>query len=353
MTIEVFLKPKTLIEYLELAHKSEWTARIDINAFDFYKQKWSIYLVGGELIWCDGGEHWRRRWRRLMYQYCPHLSFENPSSENTYADYYRLRQWVDQGLLMLVQAKAIIQSNFAEVLFDILQQETKAGLAFKILKIGKLTTSLPFIDFKLTVNHSQENWKQWCLAGLEQLSPNSVPALLPHQQKKFLHQINLKLYRELLGVIDGEKTLRDVSLLLRQPLLYVALSLNSYFCQGSLQMYGIIDLSMSDSFSPLSPNFNISIEDLLSSEGVVCSNCGCSSNSITASLCQKCNSPLATKALPMMPARSISFKSLVSILLLLLMAVGGYFVWQNWMWGSIQKTSVPLIYKTSKSNCID
>jgi hypothetical protein len=110
MTIEVFLKPKTLIEYLELAHKSEWTARIDINAFDFYKQKWSIYLVGGELIWCDGGEHWRRRWRRLLYQYCPHLSLKNTGSENTCADYYQLRQWVDQGLLMLGQAKAIIGS---------------------------------------------------------------------------------------------------------------------------------------------------------------------------------------------------------------------------------------------------
>lgn len=330
MTIEVFLTPKTLNEYLELAHQSEWTGRIDINAFDLKEQKWSIYFLTGELIWCTGGEHQRRRWRRLMYQYCPHISLKDIRWEHECASYYQLKQWVDLGLLMVGQAKALIQSNFAEVLFDILQQETSLKLTFRTNELDRITAYLPPIDFKQALNHSKENWKQWCLAGLEQLSPNNVPALLEWQQKILRKQVNLKLYRELVGVIDGEKSLRDVALLLRQPLLCVALSFNNYFRQGSLEMYGIVDLALSDPFFPLSPTFNISLEDLLSSSGVVCSSCGCDSNSITSSLCPRCNSPLAARALPrMQTTNSISLKLLIPALLLLLILARGYFTWQN------------------------
>lgn len=338
MTIEVFLTPKTLTEYLELAQQSEWTGRIDVNAFDIQKQKWSIYFLTGELIWCTGGEHQRRRWRRLMYQYCRHISLKDIRWDHECASYYQLRQWVDQGLLMVGQAKALIQSNFAEVLLDILQQETSCGLTFRTNELDRITAYLPPIDFKQTLTHSKENWKQWCLAGLEQVSPNHVPMMLPHQQTRLQKQINLKLYRELVGVIDGDKSLRDVALLLRQPLLYVALSLNNYFRQGSLEIYGIVDLALSDSFSPLSPTFNISLEDLLSSSGVVCSSCGCDSNSITSSLCQKCNTLLAARALPAKQTTSIHLKLLIPTLLSVLVTVGGYFIWHNVVWNSLQES---------------
>lgn len=350
MTIEVFLTPKTLSEYLELAHKSEWTGRIDVNAFDLKEQNWSIYFLTGELIWCTGGEHQMRRWRRLLYQYCPHICVRNINWDKECADYYQLRQWVEIGLLMVGQAKALIQSNFAEVLLDILQQETSSGLTFRTDELSRITAYLPPVDFQQTLNHTKENWKQWCLAGLKQLSPNRVPLVLPHQQKILQKQINLKLYRELLQVIDGDKSLRDIALLLRQPLLCVALSLNSYFRQGSLEMYGIIDLAPEDPFSPLSPTFNISPENLLSSSGVFCSRCGYDSNSITESLCQRCNSPLAALALPAKQTTSIYLKPLIPTLLLVLVTVGGYFIWHNWVWNSLQESGY-ILPKSSINNC--
>lgn len=343
MAIEVFLTPKTFSEYLELAQQNKWTGTISISAPGFEEQKWNIYFLTGELIWSTGGEHCRRRWRRLLYQYCPYISIKNISWDQECVDYYQLRQWVDQGLLMLGQAKAIIQSNIAEVLFDILQQEIRVGLTLKTDGIDKLTTYLPGVDMNLILNHSRQNWRQWCEAGLEQLSPNHVPVILPSQQKRLQRKINFKLYRELVQVIDGEKSLRDVSLLLKQPLLYVALILNVYFHQELIKMYGISDLSLNDPLSPLSPTFSISIENLLCNSGVICSYCGHDNNSITASLCQKCNSPLAAKILPSKQTTSFSLKSLIPTLLLLLMIGGGYFIWHN---------PLSLNFKLSEVTCV-
>ena len=306
MAIEVFLTPKTFSEYLELAQQNKWTGTISISAPGFEEQKWNIYFLTGELIWSTGGEHCRRRWRRLLYQYCPYISIKN-------------------------------------ILFDILQQEIRVGLTLKTDGIDKLTTYLPGVDMNLILNHSRQNWRQWCEAGLEQLSPNHVPVILPSQQKRLQRKINFKLYRELVQVIDGEKTLRDVSLLLKQPLLYVALILNVYFHEELIKMYGISDLSLNDPLSPLSPTFSISIENLLCNSGVICSYCGHDNNSITASLCQKCNSPLAAKILPSKQTTSFSLKSLIPTLLLLLMIGGGYFIWHN---------PLSLNFKLSEVTCV-
>ncbi len=97
MTLEVFLTPNTFTSYLQLAHESEWTGRIDVSTSDNLEQKWSISLLTGQLIWCSGGAHWQRRWRRLLYQYCPHISVKETTPLELWADYYQLVRWVELG----------------------------------------------------------------------------------------------------------------------------------------------------------------------------------------------------------------------------------------------------------------
>lgn len=344
--MEVFLKPKTLVEYLVLAHQNKWTGKIDVNIFNIYEQKWSIYFHSGELIWCSGGKHERRRWRRLMYQYCPHISLKDISWERC-ANYYQLKRWVEQGLLMSVQAKALIQNNFAEVLFDILQQESNVEPIFTPDTANQLTAILPAIDFHSALNYSQENWKQWCEAGLRLMPPNCVP-VLNSQQKSLLDSVNVKLYRQIVAVIDGDKSLRDIALLLRQPLLSVALSLYTHFHQGALKFYEILDLDLTNT-TPLSPNFNFCLESLLSNSGRVCSNCGYDNNSITASLCQRCNCSLVAKALPMQQSNSLP-KWLLVILLLFFVGFG-YFAWHNLSLNLAPASWTPLKSEKSVSDC--
>jgi hypothetical protein len=107
---------------------------------------------------------------------------------------------------MPVRAKALMQDNFAEVFFDIFQQESRGQLTFKTSTINKLTTYLLPIDFTSTLNHSKENWKYWCEAELENISPNHVFSMSQVQQKQLKKQVNFQLYQELVRVIDGEKS---------------------------------------------------------------------------------------------------------------------------------------------------
>lgn len=354
MNIEVFSTPNTIGEYLELAHSSKWSGTLKISVSGFEGDQWNIYFRSGQIKWCAGGEHWRRRWRRLVYQYCPHISLKNislsDSGSSSCADYYQLKDWVERGWLMLGQAKIIIQNNLVEVLFDLIQKESRQKLIITTDKLDKLNTYLPAVDLDLVLTRSKDNWNSWCEAGLEYLSPNYAPALQPLQQKKLLHHVNLKLYRELVEVIDGEKSLRDIALLLKQPLLCVGLSLSILFQQELIQMYAILDLPVGESFSPLSPRFNISVEDFLSNSGVICTVCGCGSNSLVDSICNRCKSPLATKVLPPTKRFNISKKSLVPLLLVLLLG-GGYFVWRNWEWHLIVESSVSPMSQQTQSNC--
>ncbi len=349
MTIELFWKPNTFAGYLELAHESKWSGRIDINSIENQLRHWSIYFLNGQLVWCTGGEHWRRRWRRLLFQYCLHIPNQKQINyQGKCADYYQLKQWVERGLLMIGQALTLVQSNLAEVLFDILQQESKtATLSFETDDTDKLITYLPPVDFQKTLNYSHENWKDWCKADLGHFSPNYAPTLSQKQQSQLRQQVSLQLYQDLAVAIDGEKSLRDIALLLRQPLLSVGLSLNILFQQGLTQMYVISDLSPSAPFAPLSPNFKIDVEDLLSNTGVICSKCGCGSNSTNARVCSRCDSPLNAKALPVGGRFNISLKLLVPILLLLLVG-GGYFVYH-----SLLSKDFSVITKQFKSNCLN
>lgn len=353
MSIEIFLSPSTVSGYLELAHQSRWSGRIDISSSDHQSSHWSIYFLNGQLVWCTGGEHWRRRWRRLIFQYCLHIpNSKQINYQGKCADYYQLKQWVERGLLMIGQALALVQSNLVEVLFDILQQESKtASLKFETDDADKLITYLPPVDFQKTLNYSQENCQDWCEAGLGHFSPNYVPAFSKGQLRQLKEQVSLQLYQELVGAIDGEKSLRDVALLLRQPLLSTALSLNILFQQGLTQMYVISDLSLNATFTPLSPNFKIDIEDLLSNTGVICNKCGCGSNSTVARVCSRCASPLNTKALPTKSRSNISFKLLIPILLLLFVAGGGYWAGKNSLCLKLPKTFLPLIPQKVLTNC--
>jgi hypothetical protein len=139
-----------------------------------------------------------------------------------------------------------------------------------------------------------------------------------------------------------------VTLLQRLPLLAVAVSFFSFFRQGLFEMLRIPDLSRTDVLPPLSTSYQIPVEDLLSHSVRVCSNCGCN-NSITAFLCQKCNSPFTAKALPAKQTPTWGVKSLISALLLILLTGGGYFVWHNVLRDKLQKALEVPHLKTSEN----
>jgi hypothetical protein len=146
--------------------------------------------------------------------------------------YALLLQWVKQQQITGAQAADLIRSTIAEVLFDILQQEKTGQLSYATDSQDTLNASLTLVHPRQALTQAQQAWVAWKHAGLDHLSPNFAPVLRsldPLEQPTSL-QINPALAK----VIDGKRTLRDLSLILDQDLLLLTRILIAYVRKGFL-----------------------------------------------------------------------------------------------------------------------
>jgi chemotaxis family two-component system response regulator PixG len=170
------------------------------------------------------------------------------------ADDIRLREgdvtpyWEYLVLIVLVkrqkisgeQAVAVIKSAVSEVLFDILQQEEKAPLAFAIDQQEVLDASLTLINPEKALRETQQMWENWTKAGLTNISPNLAPVIKQAEELKQL--ASPKVYETLMKVVNGKRTLRDLAVFIKQDLLTVTRSLIPYIRKKVIGLTEISDL---------------------------------------------------------------------------------------------------------------
>ncbi|MFB2836767.1 response regulator [Floridanema evergladense] len=221
--------------------QNQFTGRLDIQGVI---TTWSLYFCLGRLVWASGGCHLNRRWYRHLRQYLGQVT----------SDDIRLREgdvaqhWEYLVLIVLVkrqkitgeQAVAVIKSAVSEVLFDILQQEEKAPLAFHIDQQQPLDASLTLINPEKALSEAQQMWENWTKAGLANISPNLAPVIKQAEELKEL--ASPKVYETLIKVVDGKRTLRDLSVFIKQDLLTVTRSLIPYIRKKVVSLTEIPDL---------------------------------------------------------------------------------------------------------------
>ncbi|MFB2878360.1 response regulator [Floridanema aerugineum] len=221
--------------------QNQFTGRLDIQGVI---TTWSLYFCLGRLVWASGGCHVNRRWYRHLRQYLNQVT----------SDDIRLREgdvaqfWEYLVLIVLVkrqkitgeQAVAVIKSAVLEVLFDILQQEEKAPLAFSIDQQQVLDASLTLINPEKALSEAQQMWENWTKSGLTNISPNLAPVIKQAEELKEL--ASPKVYETLIRVVDGKRTLRDLSVFIKQDLMTVTRSLIPYIRKKVVGLTEISDL---------------------------------------------------------------------------------------------------------------
>jgi len=233
---------ESLSNQLNIYSQVQFTGRLDVQAGSM--QQWSIYFCMGRLVWAKGGLHCLRRWQRLLFQNCPQIHSQGASwgetdvAEGT--EYNLLIQWVKQRQIMGEQAGSVIRTTVAEVLFDILQQEKSGQLTFVDDRQDILDASLTLISPEQALANAKLAWDAWNHAGLTNVSPNLAPVL--RQLEQLQQQTSAQVYETLVKVIDSEKTLRDVALLLKQDLLLLSQGLMLYIRKGWMELVKIPDL---------------------------------------------------------------------------------------------------------------
>lgn len=251
-----------IFRHLIVYGQREFTGCLEVSC-PGSQARWRLYLCRGRLAWAMGGEHPRRRWYR---QLClatgrkPRIPDITATSQPCW-DYWELCR-LSQDVLQPEQVRAILQGIIAEVLFDLVQVFEQPLIArtngygslmdISVLvgvgdglcvtaRADKLLSDRPLpSSWYPTVGalrqQVQATWEDWVELGLASRSPNLAPAI--RDAVGLQRETTPKAYENLARLLDGTRTLRDVSLRFRdnKDLLKAARGLAPYIHRGLIAL---------------------------------------------------------------------------------------------------------------------
>ncbi len=212
-------------------------------------QQWSFYLYLGSIMYATGGSHPVRRWQRNLAAYSPQMLAQgsalqadlaqiNAASSMTCWEYQLLCLWLAQQKITSEQATKIIQAVTIEVLFDVAQA---MRATYQIKPNNSLSTQLDLIDVQQAIAVVYQLWQAWQNEQLANYSPNSAPVI---KQPKYLQDhTSTQAYQTLTYLVNGQRSLRDVALLMKRDVLQVSRSLLPYIQAGWIELVSIPDLT--------------------------------------------------------------------------------------------------------------
>ena len=238
---------------LGVRSRMHFTGRLDVKTSS---QQWSLYLYVGRLTWAGGGPHPMRRWHRYLTQHCPQV---NPHSISVRAidelqcrDFHSLSALVKRQQITAEQAVAVTRSTVSEVLFDIIQQEETRPVSFQFDSEDLLDNSLALVNAEQLLSEIQQTWNAWRALGLADHSPNLAPSLRNLEQLQ--QHTSEKVYKMLVSLVDGKRTLRDLAVLTKQDLLQISRVLVPLYRKGLVALNKTPDLAIAPSARSILPS---------------------------------------------------------------------------------------------------
>ena len=216
-------------------------------------QEWIFYLHQGKIVYATGGSNSIRRWQRHLATFCPsiQLSQQNLPTEifsREAWDYFLFGLWLKQQQMSREQAAQIVQESVTEVLFDILQTEQ---INYQTQPENPLPFQLLLIEFEPALSQAQKLWQTWQAANLTNFLPNRAPTI---KHREALQQKTAPaLYQQLTTLLNGQRTLRDLSIQMKRQTTDVTLSLLPYIQAGMVELVDLPDLPKPMSAASASP----------------------------------------------------------------------------------------------------
>lgn len=267
-----------LLTFYSLKH---FTGRLDIQLAD--RQTWRIYLTLGRLAWATGGTHSVRRLKRQLSlcNLTPGKLEEVTqqllviAEEHECLDYRIAAELAKQGLLNSTQIMTLTRGVLEEVLFDIVQVielastsperlANQSGENVTLATVGdldgtedifsvqahagirpSLTEGLPHTWMQSVQDlhqQVQQTWEHWRAIGLAQFSPNL--ALTLKQPQKLRQLISAQMYDNLVLMMKGQRTLRDLAARMWQEPVEVARVLAPYIEQQLIGWLEVPDIPL-------------------------------------------------------------------------------------------------------------
>jgi two-component system, chemotaxis family, response regulator PixG len=234
------------IEFFESLKESKFSGQLIIS--DVQDISWIFYLYLGRIIYASGGIHPVRRWRRQLVAYCPEVlvnigeiqtALSNIATENSRIcwEYQLLSLWIDQNKISRDRATKVIYATVVEVLFDVSQA---IQVTCETIPDSLLSTRLALIDSEQVINETNKLWLAWQSAKVADRSPDMAPII---RQPELLQQkTSAQVYSNLSQLLDGQQTLRDLSVRMKRDIVTVTRSLLPYIQLGLVQLVPVKDI---------------------------------------------------------------------------------------------------------------
>jgi chemotaxis family two-component system response regulator PixG len=232
----------SLVEQLRGYGRKQFTGKLELHSVKDYK--WSIYYCHGRLVWASGGVHHHRRWRRLMGQYKLQIDFNKISfrtvEEIRLWDYHVLVILMKRMVLNREQITPIIEGFVQEVLFDIIQCAANEKITYYCDFEDEITPVISLIHAEHAIDQAHQEWLTWRKAGIADFSPNLAPWIKrPGQLKEEASELT---YKTLITILDGRRSLRELSTWMKKDLLHLVQSLMAYYHRGMVGLVEVQDI---------------------------------------------------------------------------------------------------------------
>jgi len=239
-----------LEQQIQTCVKEQFTGRLDLSITDTDNQQWNLYFSQGRLIKSTSKMHPVRYWCRQLSIHCPQL-IVRPGGEDSerllYWDYDSLAKLVRQGQVSPRKMTAVVEGNIREILFDIIQQielSNNSGESLVSRRIPESNRDSNFLQISIEQvwQQAKQAWAAWQQAGLENFSPNLAPVIWDAEELR--QKTSLLVYHNLTTLADGNRTLRDLAVKLKQQLLPLTQSIMPYIRQELMSLIEVGDLSL-------------------------------------------------------------------------------------------------------------
>ena len=232
----------SLIEQMRSYGRKQFTGKLELHSVKDYK--WSIYYCHGRLVWASGGQHHYRRWQRMISQYKLAIDFGKISFRTTEEiqlwDYHVLVILMKRMVLSRDQISPIIENFIREVLFDIIQCAANDQITYYCDFGDAITPTICLINTEEALDQTYKEWLTWRKVGIADFSPNLAPWIKrPNQLQEEASELT---YKTLITLLDGRRSLRELSIWMKKDLLTLVQSLMAYHHRGMVGLAEVNDI---------------------------------------------------------------------------------------------------------------
>jgi two-component system, chemotaxis family, response regulator PixG len=222
-------------------------------------EEWHLYLYLGDLVYATGGIHPIRRWQRNLILNLPQIPFQLSNLQEDLIqrkadlrdniwEYEQLSHWVEHRVITPQQAKNAIAFVISEIIFDLTQVKQ---VSCRLNQDNVLAATLELIEPQSIITQIEQDWSRWSEAQVTNRVSNMAPVIL--QPEQLQEKTSISAYQSLCKLLNGNRTLRDLSVQLRTSPLQVVCSLLPYIQSG---IFGLVDIpDLLEIVSPSNKNY--------------------------------------------------------------------------------------------------